>query len=516
MPRLYIALLVLVVYLPIPLGSNRIWAWAPMEIMVFLLAAIWLWAYARGRVEIADVFRKARPVLIVFALWLGFGLFQILPLPHSVIKVLSPNAAELYEKAYLAPALSGKALNAASHRFPSASLRVTLADGGAFPRVSPLITTTGSQTLTPKILMSQDDLAPFPWHSLSLDPGASLAAWLKSCAYVLLFGLTLLLVDSRSRLRTFAYVILFAGLAEAAYGSLRALSEGGVASGTFTNRNHFAAYLVMCLSVGIGLLIASAGEPSIHRSWRNRIRNIAALVLSHKAPVRIFLAIMVMALVLTHSRMGNTAFFAGMLIAGVLALALFKGSSRPVTILIASLVVIDLVIIGSWIGIDRVTQRIAETTLATETRDEVSIHSLEAWRDYPLFGTGAGSYYGVFPRYREADVGGAFFAHAHNDYVEFLTESGLVGTGLLGMATVRSLWSALIAQRKRRDILMRGVGFASTMAIVAMLIHATVEFNLQIPANAATFMLLLAMAWLARHLSQGSPTTILINRQRDL
>jgi hypothetical protein len=38
------------------------------------------------------------------------------------------------------------------------------------------------------------------------------------------------------------------------------------------------------------------------------------------------------------------------------------------------------------------------------------------------------------------------------------------------------------------------------MAITAMLIHATVEFNLQIPAYAATFMVILATAWLSRYL----------------
>jgi hypothetical protein len=44
---------------------------------------------------------------------------------------------------------------------------------------------------------------------------------------------------------------------------------------------------------------------------------------------------------------------------------------------------------------------------------------------------------------------------------------------------------------------MRGISFAAIMSICAMLIHATVDFNLQIPANAATFMLILSMAWIS-------------------
>ena len=46
----------------------------------------------------------------------------------------------------------------------------------------------------------------------------------------------------------------------------------------------------------------------------------------------------------------------------------------------------------------------------------------------------------------------------------------------------------------------RSIGFAALMAINAMLIHATVESDLQILAFAATFMVFLATAWLSRHL----------------
>jgi hypothetical protein len=41
-------------------------------------------------------------------------------------------------------------------------------------------------------------------------------------------------------------------------------------------------------------------------------------------------------------------------------------------------------------------------------------------------------------------------------------------------------------------------GFAASMAITALLIHSTVDFNLHIPANAATFMVVLALGWISR------------------
>jgi hypothetical protein len=49
---------------------------------------------------------------------------------------------------------------------------------------------------------------------------------------------------------------------------------------------------------------------------------------------------------------------------------------------------------------------------------------------------------------------------------------------------------------------MRGISFASIMGIVAILIHSSVDFNLQIPANAALFMVILALAWISLHLAR--------------
>lgn len=44
---------------------------------------------------------------------------------------------------------------------------------------------------------------------------------------------------------------------------------------------------------------------------------------------------------------------------------------------------------------------------------------------------------------------------------------------------------------------MRGLSFSALMAIISFGIHSTVDFNLQIPANAATFMVILALGWLS-------------------
>ena len=522
---LFTALLILLVWLPIPLGSNHPWSWALMEVWVYLIAAVWLLKYARGRVTLTEPFRQARPALILFALWLGYGLLQMVPLPGSVVAAISPNTAALYQQAQLGPLLANQDLvpNPVARPLPSFTDATTPGDRPATDADTQAINidpqapepdlssadAPNPAAVADTVAIPADILSAALANSysarLTLDLTASLTAWLKSLAYVLLFVLTLLLVDSTQRLKTLGYVLVLSGLGQAVYGSLAlAVAGGGNASGTFINRNHFAAYLVLCLAVGIGLLIASMGRSASAGSWRDRLRRIGALVLSAKAPLRIFLAIMVIALVLTHSRMGNTSFFASLLITATLALFLFKDMPRPVVLLIASLIVIDIFIIGSWVGLEKVRDRIAETTLAGESRDEFGLHSFRMWQDYPLFGAGAGSFYGVFPRYREVEAERGFLEHAHNDYLELLSEYGILGILFPAGIVILALRNAILAQHKRRSQFARGIGFAATMAITAMLIHATVEFNLQIPAYAATFMVILAMAWLSRYLRSGN------------
>ena len=144
-----------------------------------------------------------------------------------------------------------------------------------------------------------------------------------------------------------------------------------------------------------------------------------------------------------------------------------------------------------------------ETSAGSEHRDEVTRDSLRIIRDYPLAGTGAGSFYSVYPMYDTGQAGSGFYKHAHNDYVEIASEFGLVAFGMLALAVLLSLRQAVCAQLERSVQLMQGMGFAATMAISAILIHSVVDFNLQIPANAATFIVILAVAWVSRYGDRG-------------
>jgi O-antigen ligase len=322
-------------------------------------------------------------------------------------------------------------------------------------------------------------------------------------------------VHGRTRLALLCGAIVASGLLQAFYGSFLHLAKidfdvlgmpiphSSQASGSYVNRNHLAGLLEMSLAVGIGMMIAQL-EDRPRRSWSEFLRDTAMLLLSGRAMLRLMLVIMVVALVMTRSRMGNTAFFASMLVTGALGLALSRHAPRGTVILIASLVVIDLALIGTWFGVEKTVQRIKETTVQNvEERVDPSVYAVKILADYPVFGTGGGTFYTAFSRYRGHDITD-FYDHVHNDYMQFLTETGVLGALLLGLLVLASFACAILAQARRRDPLARGVSFGVVMGVMAIGIHSTVDFNLQIPANAFLFTILLALGWLSLHLRRAT------------
>ena len=444
---LFYGLLALLFWLPIPLGSHRPWAWSLMEVWVFALTAGWLLLNLVS--PRFHTLRRYWPLLALFGLFQLWVFIQQLPLPIGLLQALAPAKAEAHLQA--APGLSVA--------------------------------------------------------TLSLDPNQTHVALIKGLSYWCCLLLILALVTNTKRLRTLAMVVVLAGTFQAFYGVLQALSgsetswvlgfkNSGIATGGFRYKNHFGNFLVMCLCLGIGLLIASLSGNGGGK-LKDRLMRFIKMLLGGKAVLRICLAMMVIGLVMSHSRMANTAFFASLSIAGVLGLLLIRNRSRSLTILLSSLLIIDLFIVGSWFGVDRLRQEIAETSFTQETRDEVNRYGLSLIEQHPLSGTGAGSFYSSFPSVKGPGIN-IFYDQAHNDYLQFSIEFGLPATLLLAAAVLWSLFHAFTALRTRRDSLMQGLAFAALMAIVAELIMLTTDFHLQAPATAVYFLMMLGLGWKAR------------------
>jgi O-antigen ligase len=351
---------------------------------------------------------------------------------------------------------------------------------------------------------------------LTMDVGETFRYFMLGLAYCLLFMVIVSLFHTRKRLTLLLAALVVSGTLQGFWGTLMTLSGTewllvgpkdsyiGVATGTFVNRNHLAGYLEMALACGIGLLLALRDGKAFN--WTNLIE----LLLGPKARLRLALVIMVIALVMTRSRMGNAAFFASLLLTGGLFVLVEKEKRLRNSLILASLVLIDVLVISQYFGLERLKDRLLETRLndvvvngevvqqANEVRDDVFGYAIPLLQERPLTGQGAGSFEAVFPKYPGDDIR-LHFDHAHNDFLQFAIEFGLLGLLPLATFVLLALWQALRELWRRQSTYRSGVGFGAAMGLMALLVHSSTDFNLQIPANAATFVVLGAIAVLAGH-----------------
>jgi O-antigen ligase len=130
--------------------------------------------------------------------------------------------------------------------------------------------------------------------------------------------------------------------------------------------------------------------------------------------------------------------------------------------------------------------------------------ALPMWRDFLVTGSGFGSFEDVFQRYVEAGTEKRWEV-AHNDYLEVLNEGGLVGGVLVAWLAFAFCIHALRRPGRDRE---RGPDFERAgllLGLAAISVHAFVDFNHQIPANALLFVSLAAIAVAARESSRGVP-----------
>jgi len=449
--------LALLAWMPLPLGSKLPWAIAIAEIWCFILAIAVLFKHFRRRQTLPPAFRSATfPLLCLFAnlIWL---LIQSMHLPIVWVRALSPHAASIYEAA-------------------------------------------GSTA------------------SISLDRMTTWNHFVTSAFLVTGFMLAIYLFDSKKKLTWLVYTVLISALFQVLYGAMMILtgmeysffiskaalhSHIGSATGTFTSRDHLAGYLEMSLSLGVGYMITLLrSEGGSSRHWNQRIKSWVDLLLGPKARLRLILLLLCLGLVLTHSRGGNLGFFSSIAAAGLLFLLLARKKPRSTILFLTSLIILDIIIIGSWVGVSKVMHRLEATSLQTELRDNTDAATLPMVQDYLLTGTGAGTYFEVFPAYK-TPILSQYWNHAHNDYLEFLSEQGAVGFSLLAGVVICSLMTALSTFRHRRNQFIAGMSFASLMASIALLVHSSVDFNLQIGANSMLFVILLAIPFICRRLDQS-------------
>lgn len=255
----------------------------------------------------------------------------------------------------------------------------------------------------------------------------------------------------------------------------RVMRFGGLPFGPYVNRNHFAGFAEMVIPFALVPL-------ALGKVRRERMFVVA-----------IFAVVPMVALFLSSSRGGIISFAVQMV---MLFLLLLVRRIRSKYVVAGGVVVLTAVMAVSWIGVQQVLARfsgIQNFEVSTGKRTAMQKDTFRLFLDHPVIGTGLGTLEMVYPQY-DSLYDGKIVNHAHNDYLEALAETGLIG-GLC------CLWFlAVLLLNALKGLASLGTSFGSVLnlsgliACCGILVHSLVDFNLHIPANALLFFVSAHMA----------------------
>jgi O-antigen ligase len=337
--------------------------------------------------------------------------------------------------------------------------------------------------------------------SIAVSRQAVFTGIFRLTTYAGVFYLAHCLGRDTKRSRTGIAIISFGGATYAAYGLIAYWTGNSTVlwldkwaypddlTGTFVNRNSFAAFLGIGLLATLCHLVMGMKWPHFADNPRDRIR-LWIEFLSAQSWIFLCIFVQATALLLTHSRGGNFATLFGILIFGA-ALSQSQHLRRtrlvgiiilPILVVFAAFLINGSGVVNRWIGTD----------IDSDGRFAIYKHVFKIISDYPFWGTGLGSFTTIFPLYRTEDVPTHFVNAAHNDYLENMLELG-IPTALVLFLCVAWIITLCVRgiRRRRHGAAIPCLGVAASALVAA---HSLVDFSLQIPAITVTYLFVLGIA----------------------
>lgn len=393
--------------------------------------------------------RAVCPVLLCIAGMVLLGVWQLTPLPDSVLAVVAPGS----ERAW-------------SSLLPD----------------------------QPEVIDGDDGYQP-PGRTISLYPQATRDQVLKLLAAFAVFALTRYVLASTAFLKRLAVVLVVEGALLSLFALLQmftspktqlywSIESTGAVFGPFICRNHFPFFVNVGIGLGIGLLLPRLKyNKQRGENWKNALLEAAA------DPVVMWLvsalSLMLAANLYSQSRGGFLALAAAVAIGLVFHLvASREGSSGgvPALLLVAG-VALALV---SWFGVNRVEKRLQTIwsgDALSDGRSRLWERTLPIAREHPVWGAGYGTFDFLETAHREPRDASVFrFEYAHNDYLQTLLEGGVVHLALALLAIVLLYRYAIAAYRlhpRTAPVILGGI-----IGLTTVVIHSFGDFGLHVPSIA--------------------------------
>ena len=462
----------LLVFSPLAFAGVPVWAESLIQLAAFSICAVWLRKESAG----ATIRIRAGAVFLLLGSFLVLVILQLIPMPLSLLARLSAKTAALYG-------------------------------------------------------VAGDEVAA-KWHAVSIYPEATLSGLLNLFTFVVVLLVVANHYWGRREILRLVRAIAFMGcllvvlaVLQKAYWNGRIYwfypidpayeSRLHYIWGPYMNRNHFAAYLEMSIPLVLGYAMYSLSRED---GERQTLRRIALLANDKKLTTFAMsvLAVIVMsgALFATLSRGGILGFFVSLLVFIALMRSRRAFHGRTGILLL-------VVLIAAIVGLSTAWERIEARFMELSGEDRVM--RAEVWSnlgamigDSPVVGTGLGTFDRAFPSYQKK-YSTVQFEHAENDYLEILTDTGLIGFLLFVSAVVAfavKLYRMWKVRKNSFSVIMGAAGLSSCAAVA---FHSLTDFSLRVPANAILLASVagITIAILTHRNDNGSPAKIRCKRSED-
>lgn len=464
--------LVVLITSPLLFGSVHAYAYTYVSLLV-LTANTLLLFHAMGKEPISNTRYFRWPITAfnpLFFIFLAYLFIQIIPMPISIVAFFSPETKLIAERSLPA----GLTIN---HSLLSGNISIT----------------------------------PY-----SYPVQMSLLRWFVYGLFFIGFSQTL---SSRGRIEIATGCILATACFCCLYGIFQTYSGSNHiwwfskvsyledVTGTYINRNHFASFMGMALILAVSYSFSFKGIGFTGKSnFRKKISNFLVNQQSFGKKLLALSSGVVIGfgLILSASRAGILSATAGLFFISVFFL-LKKNQRRNGLIVFA--VFFFIVLLALFIGAEHTWYRFEELGNSFDVRKRYTETTLQLFRNFITFGVGVGNFRYAYPRYQNAQEGYSFIEYAHNDWIQFLAEAGIIGFILFLAGITYYFYRIPSLLKKTESPYHVALGIVPLAAIVMLGIHSYSDFNLHIPANFLTLFAIVAIGYSSLKLKENFEET---------
>ncbi|WP_415285140.1 O-antigen ligase family protein [Candidatus Pelagibacter sp. Uisw_130] len=380
--------------------------------------------------RINENYRDNKIFFIFYFIYIGYLIFQIIPLPLNLIEIIAPNNYNLYTSIKIDKEL---------------------------------------------------------W-SLSIDPSNSYFKILNCISFFIIFLVFPTLFNRDKYLMKFLFFVCILGFCHAIFATywmllgnpsnflIQKVHYLRASTGLYVNRAVFGTFLFLTAFSGLYYIVVFF--------LKNQITNFNFLqqIKSKIFFIRIFILFLSLGILSTWSRVANFSYILILLSFLFYSKINFKKYINPLSIIIIFILIFDVFVMTLFFGNARLIERLVEVSIVKDyIRLDLHSFGLVQFKNFWLFGYGNGAFEQIFKLFYilpETIPNDYLARHVHNDGIELLGEVGVVGVSIFAIITIIYFKKLLnnINEKKQfaRFILL-------SLLVFILFIQSIVDYSLQIP-----------------------------------